>query len=214
MWFPNPHVNGEKLRTIGIFLSGILLGAIILVAAIAVLLLFLPRFLAVAHEPTLADAVIVLGGDSDGSRLRRGVELIDAGWAPRLILVGGSKPGWLGVARHYCPDCRLAEREVAWLEGSIDTRTDAQLSLAHCRENGLRQVLVVTSPYHSRRSQFVFNDIYAGSGIKPVVLSSGGYGRLVAADGSWWRDRPTLETVWLEFGKILYWELTPFMEMN
>jgi uncharacterized SAM-binding protein YcdF (DUF218 family) len=196
------------------FLSGLLIGAIGLVAAIAVLLLFLPRFLVVTNEPTPADAVIVLGGDSDGSRLRRGVELVDAGRAPRLILVGGSRQGWLGVAKQHCPDCRLAERQVAWLEDSIDTRTDAQLSLAHGRQEGLQKVLVVTSPYHSRRAQFVFNDLFAGSGIETVLLSSGGYGQLIPPDGRWWRDRTTLETVWLEFGKILYWELTPFMALH
>jgi hypothetical protein len=101
------------------FLFGLLLGAITLAAVIAALLLFLPRFLVVPHEPVKADAVIVLGGDSDGSRLRRGVELVDADWAPRLILVGGSKQGWLHVARQYCPECRLEEREVVWLEGSV-----------------------------------------------------------------------------------------------
>jgi len=194
------------------FLSTFLLGAFALAAAIAVLLLFLPRYLVIPHEPVKADAIMVLSGDSDGSRLRRGVELVDEGWAQRLILVGGSKQGWLNVARQYCPDCLLKERKAVYLEDSIDTRTDAQLSLDHARKNGLRKVLVVTSPYHSRRSQFVFNDIYAGSGIRPVVVNSGGYGRLVAADGPWWRDRPTLENVWLEFGKILYWELTPFMD--
>jgi uncharacterized SAM-binding protein YcdF (DUF218 family) len=194
------------------FLSGLILGALTLAAANAALLLFLPRFLVVDHEPVKSDAVVVLGGDSDGSRLRRGVELVDQGWAPRLLLTSGKKEGWLRVAQKYCPDCRLEEREVVYLEDSIDTRTDAQLSLGHCRENGWRQVLVVTSPYHSRRSRFVFNDIYAGSGIAPIVLDSGDYGRLVSPDSPWWRDRPTMETIWLEFGKILYWELTPFLD--
>jgi uncharacterized SAM-binding protein YcdF (DUF218 family) len=196
------------------FLAGLILSAVAVAAAALVVTVNLPNFLTVSNKPVMAGAVIVLGGDGDGSRLRRGIELLDQGWAPRLILTGGSKQGWLHVARNYCPDCRLAEREVVYLEDSVDTRTDAQLSLEHCRTAGLRQVLVVTSPYHSRRSQLVFNDLYAGSGIEPVVLSSGDYGRLVAPDGPWWRDRPTLETVWLEFGKILYWELTPFLEWH
>jgi hypothetical protein len=202
------------------FLTGLLLGALTLAAAITLLLLFLPRSLVVTHEPVKADAVIVLGG-GDVSRLRRGIELVEQGWAPRLILVGGSKEGWLHVARRSCPDCRLEEREVVYLEGSVDTRTDAQLSLDHCRKEGLRKVLVVTSPYHSRRSQLVFDDIADdfrgqapdGAGpLEPVVVSSGGYAGLVPPDGPWWRHRPTLETVWLEFGKILFWELTPYRE--
>lgn len=196
------------------FLTGLLLGAIALAAATAVLLLFLPRFLVVTQTPVQADAVIVLGGDSDGSRLRRGVELIDEGRAPLLILTSGNKQSWLRLATRRCPECRLEEREFVILENSVDTRTDAQLALDYGRQNGLNKVLVVTSPYHSRRAQLVFGDIFAGSGIEAVQLSSGGYGQLVPPDGPWWRDRLTVETVWLEFGKILYWELSPFLEWH
>ena len=176
------------------------------------LLVFLPRYVVVNYKPVQADAVIVLGGDSDGSRLRRGIELVDKGWAPRLIMVSGSKRDWAGRIEKYLPDIQVEAREPIYLEGSVDTRTDAQLSLAYCRKNNLQKVLIVTSPYHSRRSLFVFNDIFAGSGIKTRLLSSGDYGKLVSPDGPWWRHQHTLETVWLEFGKILYWELTPFME--
>lgn len=200
------------MRRIVPFLSGLLVGGVVLAAAVLMLLFWLPRFLVVANQPVAAAAVIVLGGDSDGSRLRRGVELVDQGWAPRLILTSGKMQGWLHLAQKHCPDCRLPEREVVHLADSVDTRTEAQVSLDYCRRSGLRNVLVVTSPYHSRRTQFVFNDIYAGSGIEPVVVTSGSFGRLVPPDGSWWRDRLTMETVWLEFGKVLYWELTPFME--
>ncbi len=104
--------------------------------------------------------------------------------------------------------------DAVFLDGSTDTRTDAQLTLAYSLKNNLQTLLVVTSPYHSRRSQFVFNDILAGSGITATVISSGDYGRLLTPNEDWWRDRETLETVWLEFGKILFWELTPFMEFE
>lgn len=86
--------------------------------------------------------------------------------------------------------------------------------LQYCRENGLKQIIVITSPYHTRRSQFIFNDFFAGSGIHPIIISSGDYTDYISPDGPWWRDRPTIEVVWLELGKILYWELTPFLEFK
>jgi hypothetical protein len=46
------------------------------------------------------------------------------------------------------------------------------------------------------------------------VISSGDYGKFIPPNDRWWADRRTLETVWIEFGKILYWELTPFMEFQ
>jgi len=38
--------------------------------------------------------------------------------------------------------------------------------------------------------------------------------RTILVVTSTYHTRRTLETVWLEFGKILYWELTPFMEFQ
>lgn len=93
------------------------------------------------------------------------------------------------------------------------TRADRGLGPARA-QRGVSSLLVVTSPYHSRRAQLVFNDILAGSGISATVISSGDYGCLFPPDDLWWRDRLTLKTVWLEFGKILYWELTPYLEFQ
>ena len=50
--------------------------------------------------------------------------------------------------------------------------------------------------------------------LEVTVISSGDYDNLTPPDGRCWADRKTLETVWLELGKILYWELTPFMEFQ
>ena len=132
--------------------------------------------------------------------------------APHLILVVAKNKDWEAVIKKSCPDCKLEGRGAILLEGSTDTRTDAEISLKYCRANNLSKILVVTSPYHTRRTQFIFNDI--AENLNVTVLSSGDYGKLVPPNDRWWTDRRTLETVWLEFGKILYWELTPFMEFQ
>lgn len=219
-------------------ISGVLLTALILALAIR----FLPDLLVVRNQPTPADAIVILGGDSDGSRLRMGLKLHDDQLAPRLLLVAGSSKHWEQVLRKLGPDVTLEGRGAILLDGSLDTRTDAELALQYCRENGLSRILVVTSPYHTRRSQFIFNDIaeepvtgdsllvtstnnpatsdqsrvtsHQSLDFKIIVLSSNDYGNLLPPDAPWWADRKTLETVWLEFGKILYWELTPFMEFQ
>jgi uncharacterized SAM-binding protein YcdF (DUF218 family) len=197
------------------FLAGTLFGLLCAALLIVLVIANLPQLVTVDHQPAAVDAIVVLGGDSDGSRLRKGLQLHADQMAPRLILVAGSRKSWESVAKKLGPDWELEEGEAIFLEGSTDTRTDAQLTLEYCRANDLPNILVVTSPYHSRRAQFVFNDILAGSGINATVISSGEYGSLLPPNGRrWWRDRPTLETVWLEFGKILYWELTPYWEFQ
>ncbi|MCM2266019.1 MAG: YdcF family protein [Desulfuromonadales bacterium] len=196
------------------FLLGTLAGLLLAALALALILRFLPNFLVVDHQPTPADAIVVLAGDTDGSRLRAALQLHDDRLAPQLLLVGRSSKAWEPTVKKLAPAVTLEGRAVTYIEGSTDTLTDAQLTLGHCRATPIRKLLVVTSPYHSRRTQFIFNDIYAGSGIEPTVISSGGYEKYVSPDAHWWADRRTLENAWLEFGKILYWELTPFMEFQ
>lgn len=238
------------------FLLGLLTGVLTSLLLLALTIRFLPHLLVVTSQPTSADAIVVLGGDNDGSRLRTGLKLHDDKYAPHLILVGNSNKAWVATLKKICPDCTLEGRGAILLDGSTDTRTDAQISLAYARARNLRTLLVVTSPYHTRRSQFIFNDIAEGlkdepaeprtgsgtnrqtlekapvrdsatsgssplpvrasvfSDFKVTVISSGGYGTLLPPSGHWWADRKTLETVWLEFGKILYWELTPYLEFQ
>ena len=225
------------------FLLGLLTGVLTSLLLLALTIRFLPNLLVVTSQPTSADAIVVLGGDNDGSRLRMGLKLHDDKYAPHLILVGNSNRAWEATLKKICPDCTLEGRGAILLDGSTDTRTDAQISLAYARAHNLRTLLVVTSPYHTRRSQFIFNDIAEGlkdepaeprtgsgtnrqtfekapvlasvfSDFKVTVISSGGYGTLLPPSGHWWADRKTLETVWLEFGKILYWELTPYLEFQ
>jgi len=196
------------------FLFGTLCGLLLFILLGALTVRFVADFLVVDNEPTPADAIVVLGGESNGTRLLKGLQLHDNKIAPRLILVGRNRQSWDAEIRKLPAGQSLEGREVVYLEKSIDTRTDAQLTRDYARAHDLHTLLVVTSPYHTRRAQFVFNDIFEGADISGVVLSSGDYGNLVSPSGRWWLDRHTLETVWLEFGKSLYWELTPYMEFQ
>lgn len=196
------------------FLAGIFVGIFPLILLLGFMVCFLPDFLVVGHVPKPADAIVVLGGDDDGGRLHSAMKLYDEGVAKILLLTSGNRKNWELVANRSCSGCTLEGRTVVILEKSTDTRTDAEFTLRHCFINQIRKILVVTSPYHTRRAQFVFNDIYEGSGIEVSVLSSGEYGKLIPPSGRWWSDRKTLEVIWLELGKILYWELTPFMEFQ
>lgn len=196
------------------FLLGTLFG--LLLAALLALLAVrnLAGLLVVDQRPIPADAIVVLGGESNGTRLLKGLQLHDDRLAPRLILVGRSRQSWDAEVRKLPAGLTLEGRDVIYLEGSRDTRTDAQLTRDYGIAHGLRTLLVVTSPYHTRRAQLVFDDIFAGSGIDQRVISSGDYGPLLPPDSPWWRNRTTIEAIWLEFGKVLYWELTPFEEFQ
>lgn len=66
---------------------------------------------------------------------------------------------------------------------SPGTHGEALAALAFARRGGVRRILVVTSPYHTRRAFTVFHSVFGGSGvelgIQPALNESG-------ARPSWW----------------------------
>ncbi|MCM2265958.1 MAG: YdcF family protein [Desulfuromonadales bacterium] len=186
---------------------------ILTILAVLLLVSSAARLLVVDNRPVSSDAVVVLGGGGVG-RFQTAVKIYDDGMARKIVLVGGNEKNWLALLKQWSTLIELGGRDYIVLADSPDTRSDAQLTLNYSKEKGIGSIVVVTSPYHTRRSQLIFDDVFAGSGIDTVVVSADDYGKLIPPDGPWWHDRQTVETVWLEFGKTLYWELTPFMEFQ
>ncbi len=195
-----------------VFLSGVmiggLLGAFLLLAVIVFGLATLPRWLVVDQEPDQVDAIVVLGGGG-GSRLRHAVQLYDRKVSGLLILVGEEEDDWQNILRNHCRECDLDHRQHVIINGSLTTMTDAELVRNHLKGKPVTSLLVVTDPYHTRRADIVFNRIL--SGVRVQTTSSRFYGKLLAPDEDWWRDRRTIETVWMELGKIIYFLATQMM---
>ena len=196
-------------RRPGFWLASRVLLSIFLIATLVGLLFTVPQWLVIKAEPVSSEAAVVLGGGGDGERLRRAIGLYDENLVAELILVGQHRGEWEHIIRRYCPECDLTNRRFTILVGSKNTFTDADLTLEHCRKKGIRSVLVVTDPYHTRRAGMTFNKIFRGSGISVAVVSSGDFGQRLAPNEHWWKDRRTLKTIWTEFGKILYMHILP-----
>lgn len=109
-------------------------------------------------EPGRADAVVVLSGDH-GERLARAKELLAAGLAPTLVLVGA-------------PD-RLENLELCAGPSTYDvvclrpepdsTRTEAAATAQLARERNWRSIVVVTSKPHVTRARLLFDRCFPGS---------------------------------------------------
>ena len=193
------------------FVAGCMFGSTF--SAIVPVLLYLyaiPSWLVVKNSPVKADAAIVLGGGG-ASRLRKGMSLYDAGMVRELILVDDKESSWKHITDRLCPDCVLSGKRVTVLSGSESTWTDAKLTLPVCVEKGIKKVLVITDPYHSRRADIIFHRQYKSGHISVDVVHSGDFGRLVQPDGAWRGDRKTRDTIWLETGKVIALLLPSFL---
>ena len=158
------------------------------------------KWLVIESRPQKADIAIVMGGGG-GSRLRQALSLYDKQLVDELLLVDFKESYWEHITRYLCPDCILTGKKVTILAGSSSTKTDAEMALKYCRKNGVNKVLVITDPYHTRRSSLTFSRVFRESNIEVLVVSSGDYGRYLPPEGSWWLDFATLKNVWLELGK-------------
>jgi uncharacterized SAM-binding protein YcdF (DUF218 family) len=109
----------------------------------------------------LADAVVVLGSRLQASgeptteahdRLVHGLELLAAGWAPRLVVTEMPPPASSHAALARRSLARLGlTREVVAVGPVRRTRDEAVAVARLCGAHGWKRVLVVTSPLHSRR---------------------------------------------------------------
>ena len=190
------------------FIFGLFSGIALFFLILIFLAFNLPSWLVVEDEITRGDVVVVLGGGG-GSRLRKGITLYDQGLADQIILVDKSRKDWQHVLDHLCQDCRIEGKNVAFLEGSQTTITDAQLvaEFTDAQSDKISNILVVTDPYHTRRSLMVFKDRFRNSGIEVSLVSSANFNGLLSPEDNWWSDDSTLQAIMDEASKILIFKL-------
>ena len=183
-------------------LSGLLAGFVLLLQS--------ANWLVIKNEPPDADVAVVLGGGG-GNRLRSAINLYEKGMASELLLVGLKASSWEHITANLCPDCDLTGKKVTVIKGSTSTVTDAQLSLQYCKNRKVKKITVVTDPYHTRRASITFTQVFRGSHIKVITVSSGDFGDCLSPDDKWWQHKKTLETVWEELGKSFRMLLVDFL---
>lgn len=158
----------------------------------------------VINAPEHADAIIVLNGGTS-ARTSTGLQLLEQGWAPRLILdVDATAVEW-GV-----PDDQLAREWIAKLpspynqevstcpSAALSTRAEALLTRG-CLQ-GARRILIVTSAYHTRRSLAIFRQVDSSRHFSAAAATEPAYFGL-----PWWRNREWAKTTAAEWCKLLWW---------
>jgi uncharacterized SAM-binding protein YcdF (DUF218 family) len=134
-------------------------------------------FLIVADPLQSADAMVVLSGDME--RMSETATLFKDNFARVLILTETDQPFTGSDAPET--NSTLAKRLQAQQEGipadailvtrakSNSTLDEARVVLALLQEKGFSSCIVVTDPFHSRRTRMIFQDVFGGSGIKVII---------------------------------------------
>jgi uncharacterized SAM-binding protein YcdF (DUF218 family) len=128
------------------------------------LMTFAGGLLVKTDEPSKADAIVVLGGDSFGTRILKAAELAKAGLAPTvwvsgpLNLMGHDSDGDILYAENHGYPADLFHP--VFLDADADsTKGEALLIGKELRAKGMHHVIVVTSDYHTRRARYLWHKL-------------------------------------------------------
>ena len=129
--------------------SGIFLLLVLLAVAA---FLFPQKFLTVESGSVKADAIIVLGGDSQ-ERTARASELFQQHAAPRIIVSGAGDDQ---ISRQFLIQGGVPASAIELESRSRTTKENAQFTAKLLRAQKVKSAIIVTSWYHSRRALACF----------------------------------------------------------
>jgi uncharacterized SAM-binding protein YcdF (DUF218 family) len=90
-----------------------------------------------------------------------------------------------GERRDWLAQLGIEPSRIAVLPDRVESTLDeARAALEFCRRQGIRRLLVVTSPYHARRTLATFDHVFRGTGIEIGVQPATQFSRAVPE--KWW----------------------------
>jgi uncharacterized SAM-binding protein YcdF (DUF218 family) len=187
--------------------------AVLSILLVGVGILFAGEWLVLNEEPAKSDAIVLLSGGM--ARPLYGADLYHGGYAP-VIYVSRPKPDEqvLHVERLGIHIPRNEERYKEILvkkgvpeeairffsQGHVSTVEEAE-SLREALDGRPIKLLIVTSPYHTRRAKAIFEDVLPNAEIRVVATPYENF------DPQWWTDKHSAMAVVLETVQTLYYHL-------
>jgi uncharacterized SAM-binding protein YcdF (DUF218 family) len=179
---------------------------LVLAFALFIFALFAGRLL-VSDHPEKSDVILVLAGDSQDQRYRRGMELLRAGYGSHLFLDASSDSNYFGhtPAEYAESFLRQDAGEMASKVSVCPFEEDSTVSetrfVAQCLASlHPGSVLLVTSDFHTARASSIFAQ----------RLPQYRWSVAAAQDPRifgvrWWKHREWAKTTFEEWLKVIWW---------
>lgn len=151
-----------------------------------------------------ADAIVILAGE-ETERVEYGVKLFKDGWARKdlIVMAGGPlvwKYTWAGLMKDHAESLGVPARKILVEDKSRTTEEDAYYTKEILKKNRIASVILVTSPYHSRRASIIFEKVL-GKDIR--IINAPAENSWFRVD-EWWKRRRDRAAVLNEFSKYLW----------
>ena len=182
-------------------------------AGSAIGLSYVAEWLSVSDPAQKADAVLVLAGNF--GRPFQAADLYREGYAGKVYVSVPARSDdyrLLDEAGIAYPREEAVAREILLTKGvpadaiqyfgtdSVSTAAEARAAQA-LFSKGAPRLLIVTSPYHLRRTRMTFSDALPNADIRVIATS---YDPFPMA---WWKDQGAARNVLLELAKITFYKL-------
>ncbi len=181
---------------------------LVLVLVVALLSIFSGNLL-VSDRPEKSDVIVVLAGDSQDHRYRRGMELLRAGYGRHLFLDASSDSNYFGHTPAELADAFMKQdakelaAQVSVCPFEEDSTITETLYVAKCLEPLHPQnVVLVTSDFHTARARSIFRNRlpqYRWS------VAAAHDDRIFGT--AWWRHREWAKTTFEEWLKVTWWNM-------
>jgi len=155
------------------------------------------NFLIVNQAPQKADVIIVLAGDPLGSRVVYAAKLYQEGYADKVMLSGDERD-----MTHQALSGGIPGSAIILENQSQTTFENAKYSFKIMEVQGYKSAIVVTSPYHTRRSSIIFAHFF-----KEIHLTICSVPYNPAMTQSWWKSNNSSQFVISEYLKLAWYYL-------
>ena len=158
------------------------------------------RLLVSTDEIGRPDVVVALSGDPLGDRVARAIEVAAGSEAARLIIFrdGGAAPETPSEIRRRAARAGVPESSIRFMGPVDSTAMEAGLTAGLARRCGWDEVLIVTSPYHTRRAAWTFRRTIGDATTVRITASEETFDA-----GAWWRTSKDRLSVMREWAKGL-----------
>jgi hypothetical protein len=147
-------------------------------------------FWTVDEGPVAADAIVILGDDNyNGDRATRAVQILNGGWAPRIVASGRYLRPYASIAEleeHDLTDRGVPASAIVRLAHRAEnTRDEAVVISQLLSSRGWKRIILITSDFHTRRARYICERTFPrGTLLRVVAARDSDYD-----PDNWWRSR-------------------------
>lgn len=160
------------------------------------------KYIYAKDELKPVDVIVVLSGESE-ERVVYGAKLFKEGWARknRIIMTGGPVVGRhteAGLMKELAEELGVPGKYVLLADKSRSTEEDAKYTGEIMKRYGFKSIILVTSPYHSRRAAVIFKKMLQGARIISAPADKSWF-----SFDDWWKRTRDRDVVLSEYSKFI-----------